>query len=252
MVSKPPKIDPSSNRNKSLLYSSFVSSKSSQDQVHLNSPDRDYSIKISDEDLLLACEGRTARKGSRVDQVGKLERIHGSPPVPFQRKGKLHDSLNELRQRIQESKFESPESTESIHPFIQSSIPLSPSLKGLLLPSREPSKRKKKRKKERNEVSLSAESNDFKSRETPSTSPSLPIGFQILKECSDSKKVEKKDEKEQKEKRKKAGKKEEKREERRRKKKKIIDQSNPSSFLGSSSDFSEGQVGQSRKKRRKK
>jgi hypothetical protein len=35
---------------------------------------KDWSIKISDADLLDACEGRTARKGARFDQHGKITR----------------------------------------------------------------------------------------------------------------------------------------------------------------------------------
>ncbi|KAF9381509.1 G patch domain-containing protein 4 [Podila verticillata] len=36
---------------------------------------KDYSIKVSDRDLFLACEGRTARKGARGEQPGKLGRV---------------------------------------------------------------------------------------------------------------------------------------------------------------------------------
>ncbi|KAL1919151.1 uncharacterized protein VTP21DRAFT_2533 [Calcarisporiella thermophila] len=68
------------------LYSTFVKS-----SVSLNDPStpkleeneeddddkRDYSIKITDEELLAACEGRTARKGARGEQDGKLARVMG-------------------------------------------------------------------------------------------------------------------------------------------------------------------------------
>lgn len=44
----------------------------------LNSDDninkKDYSIKITDAELFAACEGRTARKGARGEQQGKLKR----------------------------------------------------------------------------------------------------------------------------------------------------------------------------------
>ncbi|KAF9375465.1 G patch domain-containing protein 4 [Podila verticillata] len=36
---------------------------------------KDYSIKVSDRELFLACEGRTARKGARGEQPGKLGRV---------------------------------------------------------------------------------------------------------------------------------------------------------------------------------
>lgn len=35
---------------------------------------KDYSIKITDKELFDACEGRTARKGARGEQKGKIER----------------------------------------------------------------------------------------------------------------------------------------------------------------------------------
>ncbi|KAG0266682.1 G patch domain-containing protein 4 [Actinomortierella ambigua] len=36
---------------------------------------KDYSVKVTDEELFLACEGRTARKGARGEQPGKLGRV---------------------------------------------------------------------------------------------------------------------------------------------------------------------------------
>ncbi|KAF9103454.1 G patch domain-containing protein 4 [Mortierella sp. GBA35] len=36
---------------------------------------KDYSIKVSDKELFEACEGRTARKGARGEQPGKLGRV---------------------------------------------------------------------------------------------------------------------------------------------------------------------------------
>ncbi|KAH6565707.1 hypothetical protein BASA60_009826 [Batrachochytrium salamandrivorans] len=65
-------------KEKSLLYGSFVKSSSSGGDAALekDDKDKDYSIKVSDKDLLLACEGRTARKGARSHQPGKLARTH--------------------------------------------------------------------------------------------------------------------------------------------------------------------------------
>ncbi|RKP06973.1 hypothetical protein THASP1DRAFT_17742 [Thamnocephalis sphaerospora] len=36
---------------------------------------RDYSIRVTDTELLAACEGRTARKGARAEQPAKLARV---------------------------------------------------------------------------------------------------------------------------------------------------------------------------------
>ncbi|KAF9912897.1 G patch domain-containing protein 4 [Linnemannia zychae] len=36
---------------------------------------KDYSVKVSDQELFEACEGRTARKGARGEQPGKLGRV---------------------------------------------------------------------------------------------------------------------------------------------------------------------------------
>jgi hypothetical protein len=55
--------------NVSSLYSGrFVKSGDADDA------NKDWSQKISDADLLAACEGRTARKGARLDQHGKIQR----------------------------------------------------------------------------------------------------------------------------------------------------------------------------------
>ncbi|KAJ3123857.1 G patch domain-containing protein 4 [Nowakowskiella sp. JEL0407] len=54
---------------KTMLYSGFVTSRKEDEE------EKDYSIKVTDEELLAACEGRTARKGARADvQTGKLKR----------------------------------------------------------------------------------------------------------------------------------------------------------------------------------
>ncbi|EGF76429.1 hypothetical protein BATDEDRAFT_28584 [Batrachochytrium dendrobatidis JAM81] len=60
---------------KKLLYGSFVKSENKSEKSDL---DKDYSIKVSDKDLLLACEGRTARKGARIYQPEKPQVQHNT------------------------------------------------------------------------------------------------------------------------------------------------------------------------------
>ncbi|KAJ3274966.1 G patch domain-containing protein 4 [Terramyces sp. JEL0728] len=60
--------DETKEKEKQLLYGAFV--KSGDTTVEK----KDYSIKVTDEELFLACEGRTARKGARGEQSGKLKR----------------------------------------------------------------------------------------------------------------------------------------------------------------------------------
>ncbi|ORX92842.1 hypothetical protein K493DRAFT_338608 [Basidiobolus meristosporus CBS 931.73] len=66
---------------KSLLYGLFVKSGNSiQNNTEVitkvsTEETKDYSMKISDKELFEACGGRTARKGARGDQSGKLSRI---------------------------------------------------------------------------------------------------------------------------------------------------------------------------------
>ncbi|KAI9225918.1 MAG: hypothetical protein DHS80DRAFT_25712 [Piptocephalis tieghemiana] len=65
----------------SLLYGMFVKStspdgaSSKEDKGKRNGKKLDYSVRITDAELLRACEGRTARKGARGNQVGKLARV---------------------------------------------------------------------------------------------------------------------------------------------------------------------------------
>ncbi|KAJ3071822.1 G patch domain-containing protein 4, partial [Podochytrium sp. JEL0797] len=61
------KVDRDSKKAKSLLYGSFTTEGQDHDE-------KDYSIKVTDEELFIACEGRTARKGARSEQPGKLLR----------------------------------------------------------------------------------------------------------------------------------------------------------------------------------
>jgi hypothetical protein len=66
-------------KQKEMLYGSFVKSKP------IDEIEKDYSIKITDEDLVSflfhiqfkACGGRSARKGARASQPGKLIRVLG-------------------------------------------------------------------------------------------------------------------------------------------------------------------------------
>ncbi|KAJ1907175.1 hypothetical protein IWQ60_011915 [Tieghemiomyces parasiticus] len=44
----------------------------------------DYRVVISDRDLFVACGGRTARKGARSEQRGKLRRVDPSQILPLQ------------------------------------------------------------------------------------------------------------------------------------------------------------------------
>ncbi|KAI9096240.1 hypothetical protein DFS34DRAFT_581750 [Phlyctochytrium arcticum] len=62
--------------SRQLLYGSFVKAKTMDGTIEeeVYDPDKDYSIKVTDEELLKACEGRTARKGARAHQPGKLLR----------------------------------------------------------------------------------------------------------------------------------------------------------------------------------
>ncbi|KAJ3026272.1 UNVERIFIED_CONTAM: G patch domain-containing protein 4 [Siphonaria sp. JEL0065] len=62
------KVEKNSAKAKQLLYGSFTTGGEQHDD------DKDYSIKVTDEELFIACEGRTARKGARAEQPGKLKR----------------------------------------------------------------------------------------------------------------------------------------------------------------------------------
>lgn len=55
-----------SRQERVMLYKHFV--KPGQEEK------KDYSIRISDQELFLQCEGRTARKGARASQPGKISR----------------------------------------------------------------------------------------------------------------------------------------------------------------------------------
>ncbi|KAI9335334.1 hypothetical protein BDR26DRAFT_1009371 [Obelidium mucronatum] len=62
------KVEKNSSKAKQLLYGSFTTAGGGNDD------EKDFSIKVTDEELFIACEGRTARKGARAEQPGKLKR----------------------------------------------------------------------------------------------------------------------------------------------------------------------------------
>ncbi|KAI8837746.1 hypothetical protein BJ741DRAFT_155971 [Chytriomyces cf. hyalinus JEL632] len=64
------KVERNSAKQKQLLYGSFVKVQEEEDD-----DEKDFSIKVTDEELFIACEGRTARKGARAEQPGKLNRV---------------------------------------------------------------------------------------------------------------------------------------------------------------------------------
>ncbi|KAJ3049990.1 G patch domain-containing protein 4, partial [Rhizophlyctis rosea] len=70
------KAKPKTAVKKTLLYGAFVKSTNPSSSDSEIDEEKDYSIKITDEELLKACEGRTARKGARAgNQSGKLARV---------------------------------------------------------------------------------------------------------------------------------------------------------------------------------
>jgi hypothetical protein len=64
------KTESNKDKQKKVLYGAFVKKDENVDEDK-----KDYSIKISDEELFKACEGRTARKGAIYDQSGKYQRV---------------------------------------------------------------------------------------------------------------------------------------------------------------------------------
>ncbi|KAF9149582.1 G patch domain-containing protein 4 [Linnemannia schmuckeri] len=65
------------NKDFTTSASSFAARAEGYDELKAAEGDayRDYSVKISDKELFEACEGRTARKGARSEQPGKLGRV---------------------------------------------------------------------------------------------------------------------------------------------------------------------------------
>ena len=72
---------------KKILYGGFVKSGGAIVEK------KDFSLKITDEELLEACEGRTASKGARASQEGKLERMKKFDAG-------MHDKYNLLDQQV--------------------------------------------------------------------------------------------------------------------------------------------------------
>ncbi|ORX49997.1 hypothetical protein BCR36DRAFT_404563 [Piromyces finnis] len=64
------KTESNKDKQNKVLYGAFVK----KDEI-TDEDKKDYSIKISDEELFKACEGRTARKGAIYDQSGKYQRV---------------------------------------------------------------------------------------------------------------------------------------------------------------------------------
>jgi hypothetical protein len=54
---------------KKILYGAFVKAGDATSEK-----EKDYSKPVTDKELFEACEGRTARKGARGEQLGKLAR----------------------------------------------------------------------------------------------------------------------------------------------------------------------------------
>ncbi|KAF9330115.1 G patch domain-containing protein 4 [Linnemannia elongata] len=65
------------NKDFTTSASSFAARAEGYDELKAAEGDayRDYSVKVSDKELFEACEGRTARKGARSEQPGKLGRV---------------------------------------------------------------------------------------------------------------------------------------------------------------------------------
>jgi hypothetical protein len=75
----------SSTAAKSLLYGSFVKASTSSTPAKAGIAEKaNYCIKVTDKELFLACEGRTARKGARgAEATGAGKRMRtGESPIP--------------------------------------------------------------------------------------------------------------------------------------------------------------------------
>ncbi|ORX79500.1 hypothetical protein BCR32DRAFT_294414 [Anaeromyces robustus] len=95
------KTDSSKEKQKKALYGAFVK----KDEGG-NDDKKDYSIKISDEELFKACEGRTARKGAIYDQSGKYERVDPEKllGVEMKKKSEAEDIYNINKQKDKKDK----------------------------------------------------------------------------------------------------------------------------------------------------
>ncbi|OLY82702.1 G patch domain-containing protein 4 [Smittium mucronatum] len=85
MFTKPASSDSPINdipENSSVDSSAIVSFvKSSSEEIDLDSSNSSVE-KLTDEQLFAACEGRTARKGARAEQPGKLSRVSKNSGMP--------------------------------------------------------------------------------------------------------------------------------------------------------------------------
>ncbi|KAJ3326345.1 G patch domain-containing protein 4 [Boothiomyces sp. JEL0866] len=89
----------SKEKEKKLLYGAFVKAGDAKEEK------KDYSIKVTDEELFRACEGRTARKGARGEQNGKLSRAELADKVrEIKTKTKVKKSKKEKKKKEKKSK----------------------------------------------------------------------------------------------------------------------------------------------------
>ncbi|KAF9966746.1 G patch domain-containing protein 4 [Actinomortierella ambigua] len=71
---------------------------------------KDYSVKVTDEELFLACEGRTARKGARGEQPGKLGRVMQEMLIANGKGGKSEAALSSTSRSSSSSSSSSSDS----------------------------------------------------------------------------------------------------------------------------------------------
>ena len=83
---------------------------------------KDYSIKVSDKELFEACEGRTARKGARGEQPGKLGRVmkelllDDGSVAKEQKKEKSTSSSSSTKKEKNEKKVKAPKEKKARAP----------------------------------------------------------------------------------------------------------------------------------------
>lgn len=84
---------------KKLLYGAFVKAGDVAAIAEVDEK-KDYSVRISDKDLFEACEGRTARKGARGEQDGKLARTRMSDLASNVQRRKERKELKRIRKEL--------------------------------------------------------------------------------------------------------------------------------------------------------
>ncbi|KAI8617803.1 hypothetical protein BC830DRAFT_1111885 [Chytriomyces sp. MP71] len=103
-------------QQKQLLYGSFIKTAGDEEDE-----EKDYSIKVTDAELFAACEGRTARKGARAEQPGKLQRVvkdkvdlnvatHDATEIDVKRK----DKKDKKKRKQEDTVDEKPGAGESV------------------------------------------------------------------------------------------------------------------------------------------